>query len=323
MIELCKQYFKKEKMIYNNLNKCVLQSHFLDGEVWILKKSFNQVVNILKSLSKDDQSRVSAQIIDLHDSEIPKPTYLPTNEFLWPFQEIVNTYGIPRYREINPTFFNIVTFPFLFGVMFGDIGHGAILLLLACYLCARSDQIKNKDSMLKPLIKVRYLLLMMGFFAFYCGFLYNDFLSVPLPIFGGSCYTDDIKTHQSIKDPDCVYPFGVDPKWYSASNQLSFMNSLKMKLSVIFGVTHMIWGILLKGSNEIYFGNGVNFIFEFFPQLIFMTLLFGYMISMIFIKWWTDWSQLSHSPPSLITQLMNIFLKYGSVVRTIILLLVR
>lgn len=46
----------------------------------------------------------------------------------------MNTYGIPRYKEINPGFFTIITFPFLFGVMFGDILHGGILLFFALFV---------------------------------------------------------------------------------------------------------------------------------------------------------------------------------------------
>lgn len=47
------------------------------------------------------------------------------------FQDIVSSYGVARYGEINPAVFTIVTFPFEFGVMFGDVGHGFMLLLLA------------------------------------------------------------------------------------------------------------------------------------------------------------------------------------------------
>jgi V-type H+-transporting ATPase subunit a len=76
----------------------------------------------------------------------------------------------------------------------------------------------------------------MGFFSFYCGFIYNDFTSIPLYIFGGSCYQNDFNIHQSYLKTDCVYPVGVDPSWYLAKNELTYFNSLKMKLSVILGV---------------------------------------------------------------------------------------
>jgi len=75
----------------------------------------------------------------------------------------------------------------------------------------------------------------------------------------------------------------------------------------------MIFGIFLRGLNAIYFKNILDLIFEFIPQIIFMSLLFGYMIIMIFIKWATDWSNNLSNAPSIISTLMNIFLNLGSV----------
>ena len=100
----------------------------------------------------------------------------------------------------------------------------------------------------------------MGLFSFFCGFMYNDFMGIPLKLFN-SCYINQvdplINKPLAIKQPQCVYKFGMDPKWYIAKNQLAFFNSLKMKLSVIVGVAHMTLGIILRGLNNIYFNDSI------------------------------------------------------------------
>ena len=97
----------------------------------------------------------------------------------------MNTYGVPQYKEINPSVFAIVTFPFLFGIMFGDIMHGIMLLFFSLYLCFSKFEV---GSGMGEAFKYRYLFLLMGFFSTYCGFIYNDMTSIPLNIFGKTCY---------------------------------------------------------------------------------------------------------------------------------------
>ncbi len=92
---------------------------------------------------------------------------------------------------------------------------------------------KLKDSSMYGILSARYLILLMGFFATFCGILYNDFASMPIEIFGGSCYNANTNAHT----PDCVYPIGVDYHWYYAKNEIGFVNSLKMKIAVILGVS--------------------------------------------------------------------------------------
>lgn len=72
----------------------------------------------------------------------------------------METYGVARYQEANPAFFTVVTFPFLFGVMFGDIGHGLTLFAFGIYLVFWREQIGN--PILKMLLPHRYMLTMMG-----------------------------------------------------------------------------------------------------------------------------------------------------------------
>lgn len=69
--------------------------------------------------------------------------------------------------------------------MFGDIAHGLILFCFGVYLMFQSDH--DTNSLRKILHPHRYLIALMGFFATYCGFVYNDFMSLSLNLFG-SCY---------------------------------------------------------------------------------------------------------------------------------------
>lgn len=310
---LYKYFFKKEKLIWTNLNKCKVRDNVIDGDVWIPAEKYSDVISKLSELANRNESHNTAQFIDIleNDTAVP-PTFIETNEFTSSFQEIVNTYGIPRYREVNPALFNIITFPFLFGVMFGDIGHGFLLFLFASYLFYDAEELKKPKSSLKEIYKARHLFLLMGFFACYCGWMYNDFISMPLNIFG-TCYVNKGDDAERVNQ-SCVYPFGLDPKWYVAKNELTFFNSLKMKLAVILGVSQMLLGICLRGMNHIYFKDYLGFVFEFIPQIIFMSLLFGYMNIMIIIKWLTVWVD-TKMAPSIINQLMLIFLRLGSVVR--------
>ena len=309
-------FFLQEKLVYINLSKCKNIGNFIDGEVWIPEDKLKDIQNSLLKLTEKDPSKLTAILTEFDQNDKAKPpTYLKLNDFTYPFQMIISEYGIPRYREINPGLFSIISFPFMFGVMFGDIGHGLLLSLLGIYLVLKSDEILRLYPSMKTLVKVRYLFLFLGMFAFYNGWIYDDFFSMPLGIFG-SCY-DNVRNEntgklEAVRRKNCVYPIGMDPKWYVASNELAFLNSFKMKMSVIIGVSQMILGIFLKGLNGIYFNDSLDFICEFIPRIIFMCLLFGYMNCMIYIKWATDWSSDTSKAPSIISQLLMIFLNQGS-----------
>ena len=92
------------------------------------------------------------------------------------------------------------------------------------------------------------------------------------------------------RDPDCVYPFGIDHTWYRSNEEVPYLNSFKMKTAVIFGVLQMQAGTLLRCSNALFFGKPVDFIFEGMAQFTMMAVMFGFMDYLIFVKWLTDWT---------------------------------
>ena len=81
----------------------------------------------------------------------------------------------------------------------------------------------------------------------------------------GSCFENVPDSEETVYIKGCTYPVGFDPKWYIANNELNFFNSFKMKFAIIYGVSQMIFGILLKGVNNIYFKDYLSFVCEFLP----------------------------------------------------------
>jgi V-type H+-transporting ATPase subunit a len=200
---------------------------------------------------------------------------------------------VPRYEEVNPALFTIVTFPYLFGVMFGDIGHGGVLFAIGILLVMKDKQLKNTPiGIISP---ARYLFFLMGMFSFFNGIIYNDFFGITMKLFS-TCYGDKL-----VKDErDCVYFMGIDPAWYQSVNEVTFLNSFKMKLSIIIGVIHMSFGICIRAVNAVFWKNWVDLVFEFIPQIIFMMVTFGYMCVAIIIKWTTNWDDSPYPPPSIL-----------------------
>ena len=190
--------------------------------------------------------------------------------------------------------------------MYGDIGHGFVLTCAATYLLMmeRSWSQRRLGEMEAMAFGGRYMLLMMGCFAVYCGFIYNDMFSLGLKLFEpkwgnptSEVTKEFTKTGHLTGEVYEPYAFGLDPTWKVASNDLTFQNSYKMKLSVILGVGQMTFGLFLRLGNSIYsvfkkdgVGEGmIDIVFECIPQLVFMVGIFGYLNVLIFIKWGTDW----------------------------------
>ena len=313
-IENYRLFVLKEKTTYHNLNKLKEQHSILQGALWCptlledeVRKTLDDLANSKPHITKPEFSFAEKP------ERVQPPTYFRTNDFSAPFQEIVNTYGVPRYREVNPGLFTIASFPFLFGVMFGDIGHGLIIFVFGLFLCFKNSEILREKGPLAGLLSARYLLAMMGFFALYCGLIYNDFMALPLDIFG-SCYEENGEGEaRTRKDDRCVYSFGLDPVWYDASNELTFFNSFKMKMAIILGVSQMMLGTMLKMVNAIHFRSALDFFFEWMPQIVFLSCTFGYMVVLIFIKWATPYgvSIPTSEAPAIINIFINFALKAG------------
>src|ERR1700735_4905349 len=86
----------------------------------------------------------------------------------------------------------------------------------------------------------RYIILLMGVFSIYTGFIYNDIFSKTLHLFQSGWTFPEAESGILHDEPNGgVYLFGLDPGWHGADNALIFTNSYKMKMSIVFGVLHV------------------------------------------------------------------------------------
>ena len=62
-------------------------------------------------------------------SHTQPPTKLKNPKLFKPFEMYIKMYGLPAYNEMDPTWFVAITYSFIFGAMFGDVGQGLLLFI--------------------------------------------------------------------------------------------------------------------------------------------------------------------------------------------------
>lgn len=313
---------RKIKAIYHTLNLFNLDvtQKCLIAECWCAVVDLDKIQLALRRGTEQSGSSVPSILNRMDIKETP-PTYNRTNKFTQGFQNIVNAYGVADYREVNPAPYTIITFPFLFAMMFGDCGHGLIMALFALWMVLKEKSLaaqKTDNEIWNTFFNGRYIILLMGSFSIYTGLIYNDVFAKSFNIFGSSwqvpkeASTYFYPTLDQLNPKDTYYgtpyPFGIDPVWQLAANKILFLNSYKMKCSIIFGVAQMVFGVILSLWNHMHFRNYLKITCEFIPRLIFLLSIFGYLVLIIFAKWVHYESATANDAPSLLIHLINMFL---------------
>ena len=237
---------KKEKAVYDTLNKFSYDQarKTLIAEAWCPTNSLALIKSTLQDVNDRAGLSVPTIVNQIRTNKTP-PTYVRTNKFTEAFQTIVNAYGIPKYNEVNPGLYTVVTFPFLFAVMFGDFGHGSLMTMTAAAMIFWEKKLQRTklDEISYMAFYGRYIMLMMGLFSMYTGFIYNDIFSKSFTIFPSSWqWPEDIKAGESVEaslKDGYRYPIGLDWNWHEAENSLLFSNSMKMKMSILLGWAHV------------------------------------------------------------------------------------
>jgi V-type H+-transporting ATPase subunit a len=314
---------KKEKAVYQTLNLFSYDHarKTLIAEAWCPSNSLPLIKSTLHDVNNRAGLSVPSIINEIRTNKTP-PTYQKTNKFTEGFQTIINAYGTAKYQEVNPGLPTIVTFPFLFAVMFGDSGHAFLMLTAACAMIFWEKKLKKvRDELFQMAFYGRYIMLMMGIFSLYTGLIYNDVFSKSMSPFQSAWkwdFPDNWKEGTAVQAKlrgNYRYPFGLDWMWHGAQNDLLFANSYKMKLSIVLGWSHMTYSLCLSYINARHFKTPIDIWGVFVPGMIFFQSIFGYLVFTIILKWSIDWNEPGNeqSPPGLLNMLIYMFLSPGTV----------
>jgi V/A-type H+-transporting ATPase subunit I len=204
-------------------------------EGWIPEDRLDETINIVKRYSENCCAivNIKAEAAPQHRT-IPAPTLLRNPRIAHVYEALTRGYGLPIYNEIDPSIFMLISFPIIFGLMFGDVAHGLFLLLGAMVLYIMKRKKVKVGELINYGVQGSPLLIMCGLSAIVFGFLYNE-------LWGSEEWCIMLK--EAIKHiTGFEIPFLLSP----------FQQPTKLlKLSLYIGMAHISFGLILGVINKI------------------------------------------------------------------------
>ena len=155
----------------NNMARCAT-TVFL--EAWVPKNQLEKVTKGIRRITKEKCVIKEEQ----PSTEDNVPTVIkPAPRLLEAFEKLSFTLGYPRSEEINPVWLMAITFPLLFGIMFADLGQGAILLAVGIILVyfRRKVDIQKVGEITRYFLLGSGLFVLCGISAMFFGVLFGEF----------------------------------------------------------------------------------------------------------------------------------------------------
>jgi V/A-type H+/Na+-transporting ATPase subunit I len=213
--------------IENNMGRCI-DTVFL--EAWVPKNQLEELAEGIRKLTKE--KCVIEKEPPCRGEEVPT-VIKPVPRLLEAFEKLTFAIGYPRHGEVNPILITAITFPLLFGIMFADVGQGAILLiagLILTYFRGKVD-IKKVGEITRYFLIASGLLVLCGISSMSFGFLFGDF-------FGPSGVIEPILLIS-------IGPFkigGFDPLHEPLS---------MLRFAILVGVILLSLGLVLRVVNDV------------------------------------------------------------------------
>jgi V/A-type H+-transporting ATPase subunit I len=232
---------------FKNFLKRTKKTYIFSG--WIPAKERKRVEREIMSAAKGRaiiEVLTPEEISSVQSGRTKVPVLLKHPSFFRPFEMLLSSYGLPDYKVIDPTLFMAVTFLFMFGIMFGDVGHGAVLVGIGILLYRRAE---NKMSAMA----------LFGRLAVYCGgsSILFGFL------FGSIFGLEDVLPHIWMKPMSHVMYF--------------------FKVAIYYGIGVIMLGIVFNVINSIRTRNFKGLVFDHAGLLVAIMYWAGIVAVSVFL----------------------------------------
>lgn len=154
------QYFRKTERTY-----------LLSG--WLPLDKRERFINEIRKTTQNRcvvEEIPAEEVTSVRSGKVQVPVQLRNPSFLKPFELLTSAYGLPAYRTIDPTPFLGFSFLLMFGMMFGDVGHGLVLALIGILMAFRGKKRSFKHA--------GVLLFYGGCSSIVYGFLFGSFFGM-------------------------------------------------------------------------------------------------------------------------------------------------
>jgi len=138
---------------------------------WVPRELTDRLVSVTREKT---QGRAVVEVVDADEIEevregtVEVPVLFKHPPSLKPFQMLIEGFGTPSYRMIDPTIFVAITFLAMFGMMFGDVGHGLVLLASGFLLTHKFTKLRDAGR----------LVIYCGISSMLFGLLYGSFFGL-------------------------------------------------------------------------------------------------------------------------------------------------
>ncbi|MEM2165132.1 MAG: V-type ATPase 116kDa subunit family protein [Candidatus Bathyarchaeia archaeon] len=191
------------------------------------------VEKLCEDIKRASEGYSIVEVADPGEEDHP-PTVIETPRTLKVFERLAVAYGLPSYHEFNPAIFFSITFPIIFGLMFADVGHGLLLLILGL-ACIRAKRMGGEyGEIIGYFVDNGLFFVSLGVSSIIGGLLYGD-------IFGFHGVIHPIGF--SIRIGNTWIPIGG----YNPVAMLEHGNLMPMfKFALFVGAIHITLGLLIN-----------------------------------------------------------------------------